>query len=133
MSQEQKPPEKSLADQRVDKILEKIAELKKELEKPIPSNEEKHLPQAMQKVQLSHFDPKDLETTCPDCKKKIDDFKQKVGEEYAAAHALENAQKLYKDRSVHTHKCTNCGLGVNDEELKDKDRGCVLCGNKQAR
>ena len=81
----------------------------------------------------NHFDPKDLETTCPDCKKKIDDFKLKIGEEYATAHGLETAQKLYKDRAVHSHKCTNCGLGVSEDDLKEKERGCVLCGNKQAR
>ena len=130
MSQEQKPPEKSLADQRVDKILTRIEELKKEMEQykpPIKTETHSH-------DESRHFQASDLENvSCPNCKKNVDELKQKWGEEYADAHVLEKAQKLYKDRAVHSHKCTNCQLGVSDEELKDKDRGCVLCGNKQAR
>jgi len=123
---EQKVPEKSKSDLRYEELQKEIKALTEKMEQYKPQMKISHsIP--------DHFDPKDLETTCPDCKKKIDEFKLKVGEEYALAHGLETAQKLYKERAVHSHKCKECGLGVKDEELKDPDRGCVLCGNKQAR
>lgn len=124
---EQKQPEKSKSDLRYEELQKEIKVLIEKMEQYKPSS------MTTSHKEPSHFDPKDLETTCPDCKKKIDEFKLKVGEEYADAHVVEKAQKLYKDRAIYTHKCMNCGLGVNDEELKDKDKGCILCGNKQAR
>jgi uncharacterized protein with PIN domain len=110
---EQKPPaEKSLADQRVQKILDQVAELQKQIKEQQEYFREQKIPSKTEKEE----DPFEHVHSCPTCKAKL--------EKEIAEKALEETQKTLKERSLLPTVCEGCGLGVKPEEKE-----CLACGS----
>ena len=116
MPEEPKPMEKSLADQRVEKILTEIHKLETEIQ------EIKKVPEIPLKTEPKHhFDPKDLETDCPECKKNIEDWIGSI------------SSKTLKERASYPFVCDHCGTGIaKTEEEARKIEACPGCGSRGA-
>jgi rubrerythrin len=118
MSIEQTPKvEKSLADQRVQAIMDKMealrVEMKAELDKikipATPSSKEEH-----------KEDPLEHIHSCPTCKAKLDAEKE--------AYAKENLIKTLKERKDKPVVCKGCGIGVEENE-----KSCPFCGSTEGK
>jgi hypothetical protein len=105
--------EKSLADQRVDKILAEIKVLQDKMKEYEPPKPTKETPSTKEE------DPYEHVHTCPTCKDKL----QKEKDDYSR----EQTQKAFKERASYPFQCVGCGLGVKVEETE-----CPACGNKRA-
>jgi endogenous inhibitor of DNA gyrase (YacG/DUF329 family) len=124
MSQEQKPPEKSLADQRVDKILSRIEELKKEMEQykpPIKTETHSH-------DDSRHFQETDLDNvTCPNCKKNIETRDKKI-KAPLETQIEEDAKKIKELRDSLPYQCDDCHGGLTEKEALTRETKCPTCG-----
>jgi len=116
------PESKSLADQRVQKILDEIANLNKKMEtlsaKPqVPERvEHDEKPDAPLKP-AKHFSAEDLDTNCPECQKGIEAWKQKI--------ITDERAKFDKE---HPQFCLDCGTHV-----KEEDKECPHCHGRNGR
>ena len=108
------PEPKSKADERVEKILSRIAELKVELDKYKPP-EKKEIPSATKEE-----DPYEHVHSCPTCKAKLD--------KEISDRSTEETAKAFKERAKYPLQCEGCGLGVKIEETT-----CPGCGGKRAK